>query len=57
MPVYRLYRIGKGNHFVGAPTLISCNTDDEAVAKARGLGEPHRLRSYARWRHTLRQYR
>jgi hypothetical protein len=35
-----LYRIGKDNHLVGPPTLISCDTDDEAVAKARELCDP-----------------
>ena len=40
MPVYRRYRIGKDHHLVGPSTLISCDTEDEAVAKARELCDP-----------------
>jgi hypothetical protein len=37
MPEYRIYPISQDNHIVGAVMRVTCETDDEAVAKARQL--------------------
>ena len=37
MPDYRAYGVNKDNYIVGAPTLMTCDTDEEALAKARQI--------------------
>jgi hypothetical protein len=31
---YRIYTIGRGGHFLGAPDLVECANDKEAIYKA-----------------------
>ena len=31
---YRIYTIGRGGHFLGAPEVVECTNDKEAVEKA-----------------------
>jgi len=38
MPIsYRIYTIGRGGHFLGAPDVVECADDKEAVEKAMQL--------------------
>jgi hypothetical protein len=38
MPVsYRIYTVGRGGHFLGAPDVVECADDKEAVDKAMQL--------------------
>ena len=35
MADYRIYVMSKGNHIAGAPRVVSCATDDEAIENAK----------------------
>jgi hypothetical protein len=37
MPDYRLYTVDKGGHVMEAPQVVTCPSDEEAVAKARSM--------------------
>ncbi len=37
MPDYRAYAVNKDNYIVGAPTVMTCDTDADALAKARQI--------------------
>jgi 7-cyano-7-deazaguanine synthase in queuosine biosynthesis len=41
MPDYRVYPVDKDNHIVAVEQVINCDTDQEAIEKARPLVNGH----------------
>jgi hypothetical protein len=41
MPDYRVYPVDKSNHIVAAPHVVTCDSDEEAIEKARPLVNGH----------------
>ncbi len=41
MATYRVFMVGKDNHFVGVE-VIDCPTDREAMSRAAGFGGDHK---------------
>jgi len=40
MPDYRVYKI-KNNHIVGAPVVVACESDRDAIQQAKKLADGH----------------
>jgi hypothetical protein len=41
MPDYRVYPVDKNDHVLGAPNVVTCDSDQEAIEKARPLVNGH----------------
>ena len=41
MPDYRVYKIKNNNHVAGAPVVVTCDSDREAIQQAKKLVDGH----------------
>ena len=41
MPTYRLYLLDQDNHITGVPKVLACDSDEDAVERAKQIVDGH----------------